>query len=187
MAEINLYLDLIDLSEIKDFCLEHGEERVCARGDLFLSEDEVSVEFGYVDSGYFKYVVQTSDGVEKGVGFSFAGDFIGDINHSLMRIPGGVSIVAGCDARMHMVPMAAFLDFAAGKGLRFCMSIEVCLFHTFYTRYIDLHRLSPKERYLKVLREYPALLQRMPLCEIASYIGVTPVHLSRIRRQLHMR
>ena len=34
MAEINLYLDLIDLSEIKDFCLEHGEERVCARGDL---------------------------------------------------------------------------------------------------------------------------------------------------------
>lgn len=43
---------------------------------------------------------------------------------------------------------------------------------------------TASERYKKLLSEHPDLLQRLPLECLASYIGVTPVSLSRIRGEL---
>jgi len=44
---------------------------------------------------------------------------------------------------------------------------------------------SPQERYLNLLEERPELLMRVPQIIIASYLGVTPESLSRIRKRIH--
>lgn len=49
---------------------------------------------------------------------------------------------------------------------------------------INLLTLSPTERYLKLIKEKPAIFQRTALKVIASYLGVTPESLSRIRKRL---
>lgn len=43
---------------------------------------------------------------------------------------------------------------------------------------------SPKERYLHFLETRPDLLNRVPLHQIASYLGMTPESLSRIRKRI---
>jgi CRP-like cAMP-binding protein len=43
---------------------------------------------------------------------------------------------------------------------------------------------SPEERYLHLLQNSPGLLQRVPQHQLASYIGVTPESLSRIRKRI---
>lgn len=43
---------------------------------------------------------------------------------------------------------------------------------------------SPKERYLKLVMEHPEIIRRIPQHYIASYLGITTVHLSRIKGQL---
>lgn len=43
---------------------------------------------------------------------------------------------------------------------------------------------SPEERYLGMLNENPMIIQRIPLHYIASYLGITQVHLSRIRKKV---
>jgi len=49
---------------------------------------------------------------------------------------------------------------------------------------IDFLTLSAKERYLKLLAEKPAIIQKVSLKYIASYIGVTPESLSRLRKEI---
>lgn len=58
-------------------------------------------------------------------------------------------------------------------------------------RFILLHDLfisyllnSPEERYLMLLKDRPELVQRIPQHQIASFLGVTPVSLSRIRNRV---
>lgn len=43
---------------------------------------------------------------------------------------------------------------------------------------------NPEKRYKKLLQEHPELVSRLPLQYIASYLGITPVSLSRIRARL---
>jgi len=58
-------------------------------------------------------------------------------------------------------------------------------------RFVLLHDLfisyllnSPQERYLTLLKERPELLLRIPQHQIASFLGITPVSLSRIRNRV---
>ncbi|QJB70489.1 Crp/Fnr family transcriptional regulator [Parasphingorhabdus halotolerans] len=51
-------------------------------------------------------------------------------------------------------------------------------------REIDSRRLGAKERYLKVVDQLGQWADQVPLFEIASLIGISPVHLSRIRKEL---
>jgi CRP-like cAMP-binding protein len=58
-------------------------------------------------------------------------------------------------------------------------------------RFVKLHDLftsyllnSPEERYLNLIKERPDLLKRIPQHQIASFLGITPVSLSRIRNRV---
>lgn len=51
-------------------------------------------------------------------------------------------------------------------------------------REISLLTMSAKERYLELINRNPQLLQQIPLKYIASYLGIQPESLSRIRKQL---
>jgi CRP-like cAMP-binding protein len=44
---------------------------------------------------------------------------------------------------------------------------------------------NPRERYEELLREHPEMVRRIPQHFIASYLGITPVSLSRIRHRIH--
>ena len=43
---------------------------------------------------------------------------------------------------------------------------------------------TPENRYLNLLQTRPDLLQRVPQHQLASYLGVTPESLSRIRKRI---
>ena len=51
------------------------------------------------------------------------------------------------------------------------------------SRLISREFLSAKQRYDELIKNQPSLIQRIPLKYIASYLGITPVSLSRIRKE----
>ncbi len=52
---------------------------------------------------------------------------------------------------------------------------------------IDLLALTPEERYQKLLHNEPKLLQEVPLHYLASFLGISTRHMSRIRKNIKQR
>ncbi|HEX2532376.1 MAG TPA: Crp/Fnr family transcriptional regulator [Chitinophagaceae bacterium] len=77
-------------------------------------------------------------------------------------------------------------EFMLGDAPAFRKRIEDLTFQTLF-RYQQLFlsriKNSPEERYRELLHTRPELLQRIPQHYIASYLGMTPVSLSRIRNK----
>ena len=64
--------------------------------------------------------------------------------------------------------------------------IEAMLDRQYYymRQFISFLNDSPEQRYINLLKEKPHILRRVPLQYIATYLGVTPVSLSRIRKRV---
>ena len=56
-------------------------------------------------------------------------------------------------------------------------------FHTYQQLFLSRIKNTPQQRYEELLKEYPNIIKRVPLHYIASYLGITPVSLSRIRNR----
>ena len=49
---------------------------------------------------------------------------------------------------------------------------------------LSLFRDTPEQRYLKIIQKEPELLQRIPQYYLASYLGIEPESLSRLKRRV---
>ncbi len=56
------------------------------------------------------------------------------------------------------------------------------LFDTVYDRYINLHVKSAQERYAELIEKYEDIFSHFSLKDIASFLNITPTHLSRLRK-----
>ncbi len=56
------------------------------------------------------------------------------------------------------------------------------VYTTVYDRYVDLYVKTPKQRYDELVNRHPDLFDLFSLKDIASFLNITPTHLSRLRR-----
>ncbi len=56
--------------------------------------------------------------------------------------------------------------------------------YVYMKHFLSFIKDTPQERYLNLIKEKPAIIKRVPQQYIASYLGITPVSLSRIRSKL---
>lgn len=63
-------------------------------------------------------------------------------------------------------------------------NLTAILLNKLLKRNIDLIKYSPEQYYLQMMEEYGITLNYIPLKDIASYLGITPQALSRIRKRI---
>ncbi|HUN20629.1 MAG: Crp/Fnr family transcriptional regulator [Muribaculaceae bacterium] len=184
MAQFNKYDSLIDLSAIKDYCRENG--RLCryAKEETFVQQGTVGKYLGVVESGYFKYTTITSSGNDAVVGFAFEGTIVADYYNSFNGLPSETTIKAGIDCSVSQIRIAEARNIFNSVFDGNLSKINGVLFSEIYSRYLELYRKTPTERYLDMISLYPQILDIVSLKDIASYLLITPIYLSRIRKNL---
>lgn len=184
MATFNLYDRDCDLSAIKKFCRENGRTAHYSKDDVFVQQGGVGKYLGVVESGYFKYTTLTSSGNEAVVGFAFEGEIVADYYNSFNSLPSEVTIKAGAESSVSQIRTqeARNIFYASFDGN--LSAVNGALFSEIYSRQLELYRKTPTERYLDLITLYPQILDVVSLRDIASYLLVTPVYLSRIRKNL---
>lgn len=184
MANFNTYIDKIDLNFWRELCTQKGKLRFYKKGEYFLHHGETTrCVWGFVKQGYFKYSVTDSEGNMHVTGFSFCDTPIGDYASLVMNTPVATDVIAAKDSEVY-VCNRNIVDELFENNPKLHSAISDGLLIQTYDRYLNLFRLSAKERYIHLLGSYPDILQNITLKELASYLQITPTHLSRIRKEI---
>lgn len=183
-SKFNTYYENIDHDFWRKMCVEHGVLRSYDKGEYFADSWHVARYIGYIKTGTLKYVAYAADGSESVVGLKCADEFVADFPFSLYGRKSRISIVA-------ITPCEIYCISAREIGMRMKSDNElyrvvaetiVALFDVTYNRYINLHVKSAQERYNELIEKHGDIFSHFSLKDIASFLNITPTHLSRLRK-----
>ena len=186
IKEFNTYIDGIPLEFWRDLCRQEGAVKKFKKGEYFISVDEVCKSLGYIESGSFKYVAYTKNDEEKIVGLETIGGFVANWPYCLQKLPSQLSIIANTDSEISCLSVAKIIKMME-EDRNFEKLVNQAtqeMFYTIYERIINLYTKTPKERYDDLLKKCPKIFEIFGLKDIASFLNITPIHLSRIRKKL---
>lgn len=152
------------------------------KGEYFAEEGKTSKYLAFVTKGLVQYFY-SKDGKEITTYVSGANSFLVSLYSFFKQKPGKEYIRALADCEMLAVHYNDLQKLKAeSNGFRtfYIKAMEDLVVSMDETR-SNLITLTAEERYAVLMKEEPALLQQIPLQYLASILGVTPRHLSRIR------
>ena len=154
------------------------------KGHVLLSEGQVAQHYFFVLKGCVR-TFYIKDGEEKTTEFYEEEETIAP--ESLQNgDPSKYNIVCEEDCTLLVaapeMEETVFKTFPKFESL--CLILSEKEVSKVRTRYDEFVTASPEERYLNLMQTRPQLLQRVPQYQIASFIGIKPESLSRIRKRL---
>ena len=126
-----------------------------------------------------------NDGRDITFQFFFEGDVVASFNSLHHRQPSLFSLETLEPAELSVIKKNDFYDLIQRiPSLRQAYEVKLIeRFHTYQLLFLSRIRNTPQQRYEELLKEHPDIIRRVPQHYIASYLGITPVSLSRIRNR----
>jgi len=178
------YIPLNDI-EIKELESKLTEKSV-KRRQFILQEGDVCKHYTFVVDGCFKMYKVDYKGIEHNLQFSIEGGWIADIGSFHSGKPSELYIEALEKSTILQIAKPDLL-FLYSHYPKFDRNFRVLIENAFINiqkRVLQNISSTAEERYLDFLKTYPNLFNRISNVQIASYIGVTPEFLSKIRKNI---
>jgi CRP-like cAMP-binding protein len=160
-------------------------EKTLAKGDYFINEGEHAKQIGFLTSGVIRAFYRNNKGLEYNKHFFIPNNFLGGYSSLVTSTPNKIIQQTLSECKLLVANYAEiiklydlFPDFE-----RVGRRLAELYFVNKEQREIEIVLLNADERYLIFRQEYPQLEQQIPQYHIASYLGITPTQLSRIRRK----
>lgn len=162
------------------------EEHVLKRRQKLLRSGEVCKAYTFVVSGCFRMYGIDDRGFEHNIQFVAENDWIADM----------ASFYTGKASLLNIEALEASRVLQIGQADLYRLYEEVPKLNRIFKvmiehKYIELQNRvlqnfssTAEQRYLDFLEQYKALANRLPNTQIASYLGITPEFLSRIRKNM---
>ena len=155
------------------------------KSQTFANEGRIAKLVGIVESGNMRHFY-TRDGLQRTTYFYFEGALVSSYISCITQKLSQLTIEAITDCELLVFPYATLsaLFTQSHKWERFGRLLAEYLASGLEERMVTLLMLSPEERYHDLLKGgKDKILARIPQHYIASYLGITPVSLSRIRNR----
>jgi CRP-like cAMP-binding protein len=171
--EIDFYFGLLTVKELQ-------------KKEHYLMAGDVCTNIGYVNKGCLRRYIIDNHSKEVILNFAIEDYWIGDLESLIFQKPTVYFIQALEDSELLLL----------SRNNLFLASEELPKFKKFHddkiqrNHYYTLKRLSiaksatPEEKYLSLMKEKPQFFERIPLHYIASYLGIEPESLSRLRKRI---
>lgn len=188
MDDFNMYLKGANLKLIRDVCMHKGILKQYTRNEYFAKIGDVNARVGYIKRGTFRYTCfNPTENKEYSTGFAFEKEFVADYPACLYQVMSEISIQAVTPCEVYVCDDIREILQAFNNDndalLQARINAEQILFCV-YGNYIDLYRKTAEERYREIINRCPDVLQILTLKELSSYLQITPITMSKIRRKI---
>jgi hypothetical protein len=153
----------------------------------FLSrQGELSNEIFFIMKGITRSTIIDHTGEEHTIHFSPEFQFVADYTSFMLRTPANSNLQAIEQTEVVVLPRQAIEWGYAnlGQGDKMGRLIAEYYFIYFDNRLKNQYVFTPVQRYQNISKVFPNIHNRVPQRMIASYLGVSPVHLSRLKKEI---
>ncbi len=155
---------------------------------ILLQEGKTAQSYYFVEKGCLRLCFD-NNGKDTTVQFFFENEGVASLESFQKNIPSVFTIetiepsVVAVLSKNHFNEMLKELD-QNPAFLKALMEISFGRQRHYMNEFLSLIRDSPLERYVNLVKERPHIVKRVPQHYIASYLGVSSVHLSRIKNKV---
>lgn len=157
------------------------------KGDLFLSEGQVCEKLLFLEQGVMRYfVLHKGNDFTKDFSIDQSNAFCTNITSFFSQKPSKMWIEA-CEAvngiawEYETIQQLTQNHFPTA---RLFMELFKTVFIRKERKELSIMKFTAMERYKRFLKDFPGLNQRVPQYQIASYLGIAPESLSRVRKSM---
>ncbi len=173
--------------EFSELLRSEGQSMTLGKGEHVFRQGEGDKSFYYVRSGLLKAFYVSDDGKEFIKSFIVPGDFIGCMTSAYLGGTCAFGLLCLAPTQLDRIPF---------ERLYWHSRADLELAHFFIDRLLQLAMkkerreyeflcLSAEARYRALVESAPTLLEQVTQNDLARYLGLTPVGLSRIKRRIH--
>lgn len=186
MQQLKLFVSqLIDISdqEFNQFMVSSQTTRF-KRLDILSKRGKVPQDIYFINKGIIRVLVDDPHGTEHTIYFAMENQFIADYSSFILKQPSLYTLQALEDTEVIVMPRTSidwgYKNLKEGEKLGRLIAEYYFIYQD--QRIKNQYALSPKERYDSITEVFPNIHNRAPQHMIASYLGITSVHLSRLKK-----
>lgn len=176
----------IDLDAKETDCIKQlFKEKSIKKGDFFLAEGQVCKQVGFIVKGVMRYYIN-HDGEDRSYSFAQENSFICNYESFIPKTPSTKIIQALEDCEMLQISYEDLqvLYKSVRQGERLGRLVIEQVFIQVLQDLSSFYADTPEYRYEQFIKKHPDLQRRISQYHIASYVGVKPQSLSRIRKRI---
>lgn len=169
--------------ELNDF-LAQAITKTFKRQETVSRPNAIPNEIFFINKGLIRVLITDNEGAEHTIHFALENQFIADYSNFIQKQPSLYSLQALEETQAVVLPRSAiewgYKHLTEGQK----MGRLIAEFYFIYQddRIKNMYARTPKQRYDSITDVFPNIHNRVPQHMIASYLGITPVHLSRLKK-----
>jgi CRP-like cAMP-binding protein len=185
---VAIFVEEVGLSDEEfDELLSKFNREYLPRNCYYVKPGQVNAYSSYLLQGSMRTFTINEKGEDHILYFSFEDWWVGDLESMITGKPSRLYCQAIEDCELLSIPLAEFEKLKNQiPALKFWHEEKMRRFvFNVIHRLTEVKSFTPEERYVKLLDKHPEIFQRVPLHHIASFLGIEPPSLSRLRKRLY--
>lgn len=155
---------------------------------ILLDEGKVSQNYIFIEKGCVR-IFFNNNGIDKTIQFFFENEGLTSLESFVNNAPGNFTIETIEPSVIYLLPrqyVNQLMEELAKEPYFTQLILQVSSSRQthYINEFVSFIRDTPEQRYQNLLLQRPHIVQRVPQHYIASYLGVSSVHLSRIKSKI---
>ncbi|WP_375560509.1 Crp/Fnr family transcriptional regulator [Bernardetia sp. OM2101] len=177
--------EVLSETEIDDF-VKNTTPKKLTKSDFFIREGEICKEIAFIKSGTFRSFYTSNKGEEFTYCIMFPNNFLAAYSSFIRGEPTSENIQAITETELLVISKNK-VDNLLQENINWLKVFKIIAEQQYIElekRVFQLQKDNAVQRYKDLIENQPQYIQQIPLNYLASYLGITQRHLSRIRKEI---